>query len=253
MPQAIMLGADPEIFLTDSQTGRFVSAHEVSHLIRGDKRNPEKVNCGAIQIDGTALEFNIDPTNCEDEWVNNLTTVMNILYDRLPENLEFSDKVTARFQPTYFRNSVPQQAKRIGCDPDFSYYDGGGRSFPRDPRPIRYAGGHIHFGDNTPLYQVPSADLYLGLGSRAFDNDKQRIISYGQPGSYRRKPYGFEYRTLSNAWIMSEERMRWAFRMAQKAAKTGRRNTDLAVEFMKNPKSGLTLADLLPEDFEYVR
>lgn len=73
MSKAIMLGADPEIFLTDSQTGQFVSAHEVSHLIRGDKRNPEKVDCGAIQIDGTALEFNINPTNCEDEWVHNLT------------------------------------------------------------------------------------------------------------------------------------------------------------------------------------
>ena len=253
MSHATMLGADPEIFLTDSQTGQFVSAHEVSHLIRGDKRNPEKVDCGAIQIDGTALEFNINPTNCEDEWVHNLTTVMNILYDRLPENLEFSDKVTARFQPTYFRNSVPRQAKQIGCDPDLNYYDGQERSFPRDPRPMRYAGGHIHFGDNTPIYKMSRADLYLGLGSRVFDNDKQRIISYGQPGSYRRKPYGFEYRTLSNAWIMSEERMRWAFRMAQRAAGGGFSNSDHAVKFMKNPKSGLTLADLLPKDFEYVR
>ena len=47
--------------------------------------------------------------------------------------------------------------------------------------------------------------------------------------------------------------MRWAFRMAQKAAQAGWRNNELVVEFMKNPKSGLALADLLPEDFEYVR
>ena len=38
---------------------------------------------------------------------------------------------------------------------------------------------------------------------------------YGKAGCIRVKPYGVEYRTLSNAWLNSEELMAWVFRATQ--------------------------------------
>ena len=58
-------------------------------------------------------------------------------------------------------------------------------------------------------------DFFLGLPSLAYDNDKLRREMYGKAGCYRPKPYGVEYRTLSNAWLKSEKLMRWVFRNTQ--------------------------------------
>ncbi len=56
-------GCDPELFVINDE-GVFVSAEG---LIPGDKQNPYKVPGGAIQVDGMAAEFNIDPvTNYAD-------------------------------------------------------------------------------------------------------------------------------------------------------------------------------------------
>ena len=56
MSHNILIGCDPEVFV--KQNGVFRSAHG---LIRGDKKNPQKIRSGAVQVDGMALEFNIDP------------------------------------------------------------------------------------------------------------------------------------------------------------------------------------------------
>jgi hypothetical protein len=34
---------------------------------------------------------------------------------------------------------------------------------------------------------------------------------YGAAGAFRPKPYGVEYRVLSNAWLTTEDRMRFVF------------------------------------------
>ena len=49
------IGADPEVFVADSLTNTFVSAHD---LVPGTKLEPFAVNKGAVQVDGMALEFN---------------------------------------------------------------------------------------------------------------------------------------------------------------------------------------------------
>jgi hypothetical protein len=55
-------------------------------------------------------------------------------------------------------------------------------------------------------------DFYLGLPSLAYDSDQERREMYGKAGCCRYKPYGTEYRTLSNAWLKSEALMRWVYR-----------------------------------------
>ena len=56
------------------------------------------------------------------------------------------------------------------------------------------------------------------------DNDKQRRSLYGKAGAHRFKSQasgdaydGMEYRVLSNFWVGSEERMRWAYRAVERA------------------------------------
>lgn len=102
---------------------------------------------------------------------------------------------------------------------------------------------------------MPRMDWYVGLGSLMFDTDKVRRRTYGGPSAYRNKPYGYEYRTPSNAWIMSEERQRWAFRMTQRAHQylgAGGVQPDSAL-VRRCINTGILDTSLLPEDMEYVR
>ncbi len=56
-------GCDPEVFLMVGD--KYVSAHG---LFPGTKAEPFKVEKGAVQVDGLALEFNIDPAKTPEEF-----------------------------------------------------------------------------------------------------------------------------------------------------------------------------------------
>ena len=51
-------------------------------------------------------------------------------------------------------------------------------------------------------------DFFLGLPSVLYDADTERRKLYGKAGAMRYKPYGVEYRTLSNAWLKNKNRMK---------------------------------------------
>jgi hypothetical protein len=61
------------------------------------------------------------------------------------------------------------------------------------------------------------AELFISLSGQANGHRTQdeRSKWYGQPGIYRSKPYGIEYRTLNNQWIASnmgiERTYQWAW------------------------------------------
>src|SRR3546814_1862742 len=52
---------------------------------------------------------------------------------------------------------------------------------------------------------VKQLDWYLGLWSLGKDKDKVRRSLYGKAGACRIKPYGVEYRVLSNFWIKNKK------------------------------------------------
>ena len=68
------VGADPEVFL--GKGSQFVSAHD---QLPGDRGNPHKVDKGAVQVDGMAAEFNIDPANDFEGFKSNLDTVQGVM------------------------------------------------------------------------------------------------------------------------------------------------------------------------------
>lgn len=218
----ILVGCDPEVFV--KQGGEFRSAHG---LIKGDKKNPQKIHRGAVQVDGMALEFNIDPAASEDEFCINVQEVFNAMCKMVP-GYEVVATPVATFDPEYMKQQ-PEEALELGCDPDFNAWTGMANPRPDGDRPFRTASGHVHIGwtngedisNGVHIAQCAEAvkqlDFYLGLASLSYDSDNKRREMYGKAGAMRIKPYGVEYRTLSNAWLNSEKLMRWVFRATQKA------------------------------------
>lgn len=232
----VLLGTDPEIFV--SKDGKLVSGHD---LIRGTKDNPLKVENGAVQVDGTALEFNIDPASTEAEWIKNIDSVMSTLISMIP-GYKLEAIPVANFGIEYLR-TLPAIATELGCSPDFDAWNVAQNPRPNGELPFRSAAGHIHFGiieaNDAPIadgeyigwiaQKVRELDYYLALPSLFYDGDTQRRELYGKAGAFRPKSYGFEYRTLSNQWLGNEGLKRWAYRASQKA--------------MDNIERGISLVD----------
>src|SRR4051812_48593109 len=103
----ILLGADPELFMRNPNGNHFVSAHD---KVPGTKYEPFKVPHGAIQVDGTALEFNIDPAASCDEFVRNIASVRNTLAGYVP-GFNIVAEPTALYEDEYFKWEVPESAK----------------------------------------------------------------------------------------------------------------------------------------------
>lgn len=213
-----LVGADPELFLF--KDGKFHSAHG---KIPGDKKNPHKVDSGAIQVDGMALEFNIDPAETEQEFIQNIADVRATLEAMVPGYTVLANP-TATFDHEYMLQQ-PLESKILGCDPDFNAWEDG----QRNPAPdgnvdFRTGAGHVHVGwckgmdmldeghFNACIMATKQLDCALGLGSLLYDSDNTRRILYGKAGAFRPKSYGVEYRTLSNAWLNSKERIEWVYR-----------------------------------------
>lgn len=220
----ITIGCDPELFVT--QEGKFRSAHG---LVPGTKEKPFPVENGAVQVDGMALEYNIDPVDNEDDFVKYNVNVMRQLKDMVPK-YDFAIVPSCRFNGNHFR-AQPEEAKELGCTPDFNAYTLAENPAPDNRTTMRTASGHIHigfcneddiFGEDHMIrcsVLVKQLDAYLGIPSVIYDKDRSRRSMYGKAGAFRPKPYGLEYRVLSNAWLKSEDRMRFVFRQTMKAVK----------------------------------
>ena len=219
----ILIGADPELFLRHN--GVNVSGHG---LIPGSKRHPHPVPGGAVQVDGTALEFNIEPASNEEEFITNIQCVLEQLRQMIPQEYQFDMSAVAAYEAEYFRE-LPAVVKEMGCDPDFDAYSGIEIEHKAGNQPFRTAAGHIHIGwtnDEDPFsaahYQscrtlAKELDIWLGLPSVLFDPESApRRQLYGRAGSFRPKPYGLEYRVMGNWWIDNEKATRLVYRTAYK-------------------------------------
>jgi len=217
----IHVGADPEFFLT--KDGMPVSAHEV---VPGSKEKPFPLKNGVcIQADGTAVEFNIPPAATADAFANSIQDALNQIRELVPKEYSFSFTPSVKFDKTYFSN-LPENTKRLGCDPDYMAQRLGLRSSivkATDLGTTRVAGGHIHVGwgkDLDPKDEghffdcvnlVASLDNRFRSLTQFWDTDKLRPKFYGADGAFRPKSYGVEYRGLSNAWLRYPKLWPWLF------------------------------------------
>lgn len=218
-----LIGADPELFV--KKNGKLVSAHG---LIPGNKHAPFVVDGGAVQVDGMALEFNINPASTAKEFNNNINKVLGHLKQMVGPDYEFDFSPVATFGQDYI-DDQPAEAKELGCDPDFNAYTNVINPKPNANLGIRTASGHIHIGwtsdqdvndpDHIEACQMVTKqlDITLGLACKIWDRDEVRSQMYGKLGTYRVKPYGVEYRTPSNIWVKDVITRRLVFNIALSA------------------------------------
>ena len=233
------IGADPEIFV--SQKGKFVSAY---NLVPGTKKDPFKVDKGAVQVDGLALEFNIDPAHNYEEFQENLDTVMRTLQEMVPEHT-FMEEASVYLDPQY-RASLPPESLEIGCSPSLNAYTEDADETPDGGGDLRAVGGHLHIGGffdpdedarvkwNRSLRLIRLMDKYVGVYSVLWDPDTDRRKIYGAAGSCRLKSFGVEYRTLSNRWLFDKKITKFIYEQTAKAVEALYRGEDVESDVYKD-------------------
>lgn len=217
----LRIGCDPEIFLQDA-AGAYISA---IGKIGGSKEDPRPLPLGdgyAVQEDNVALEFNIPAAESSKDFVASIALVREFLSKEVNDKgLKFSRESATLFPWTELASP---KAMEFGCDPDFNAW-----TLKRNPKPnptdkrLRSAGGHVHVGYNfqgalnDKVQFIKHMDLYVGVPSMLMDNGQLRKELYGKAGAFRSKPYGVEYRTLSNYWIFEDRLVDWVWRNTEQA------------------------------------
>lgn len=220
-----LYGTDPEAFIMSKKSGQFIAA---AGIIPGTKELPFKVEKGAVQVDGLAAEFNIDPVNNAVDFDKNIQTVLNQLIQMIHEvdsDLELVFTPTAHFDTDYFVKLNPE-TKILGCDPDFNIR--GEINVVKDDlseTPIRTAAGHVHIGWRMDASAEDPAHFEDCRGvAESFYNtrlpffqpetpaEKVRLNYYGHSGAFRPKKYGVELRSPSNRWVKDSESRQLMFK-----------------------------------------
>lgn len=221
---SVTVGADPEFMLYDMdlENGIIPSIG----IVPGTKENPHDFGDGTFcHEDNIAIEVGFDPCINDAQFVERLSLARaNVQQNFLSRSQQLYICSAYNFSEEQLK---PKQAQKFGCDLDFDAYTGGKmpRQVPRDMTEgtRRYAGGHIHIGGDfncPPFVAALFADLFISLGGfvngfeRATTGLSNRRAFYGQPGVYREKPYGIEYRTPDNAWCYNKNSMRGTARSA---------------------------------------
>lgn len=211
------IGADPEVFVGENGQVRSIIGR-----IGGTKREPLPLPLGegfAVQEDNVALEFNIPASPTKQAFIKNIKDATGFLEQLMVDahGLSFVKSSAVSFPQEELNDP---RALEFGCDPDFNAWTDGVNPKPKaEDKNLRSCGGHVHVGctDINPRAGVRAMDLYLGVPSVLMDKGELRKRLYGKAGAYRRKKYGFEYRTLSNFWIFDDKLIAWVYDNTERA------------------------------------
>lgn len=209
------IGADIEVFAVDSN-GKHIS---MCGKVGGTKEKPKQIKelqkGFMLQEDNVSIEYNIPPTSSRNGFLDNIKTMRNYITGLLKEkDLFMSTHCAVSFDPDQLKHP---KAKVFGCEPDYNAW-----TKSENPKPVstdatlRSAGGHIHVGINSVdmLAGIQAMDIYLGVPFILYDSEpssvKRREL-YGKAGAMRPKPYGFEYRVLSNKWMFDDDLITYVY------------------------------------------
>ena len=236
--QNLYLGCDPEFFFANAD-GTIVGSEKIMETGHIGEKNGSKCVIDGVQAElnplpstcreGLASQISYCFKNLKahfDAKKINVAVKVDPLVDITRDEL----------------NSLSDKSKVFGCAPSVNIYEGGESKIKVDPKKYlkRSAGGHIHLGNaldgwlkppyteeqhkityastinvarhlkrtlsEIPEITIPILDIVVGntcvLLDR-FEGNKERRANYGRVGEYRVKPYGLEYRSLSNFWLRS--------------------------------------------------
>lgn len=219
----VTIGSDVELFIKDLN-GKLVLANKI---VEETKENPRIVtvnnNIFKVHKDGAAIEYSIPICHTEEEFVKFHLEIQDYIKSILPPEYTLVFEATALLEEDQMND---KDITVMGCDPDKNPYNKTQNPTPDSSLNFRAAGGHIHFGyenhkENINANIMRWCDMYLGLPSVCIDPDKLRRSLYGKAGAYRNKPYGVEYRTLSNYMFSNEELLRFVYKNAVLAFEKG--------------------------------
>jgi hypothetical protein len=220
-------GSDPEIFVEDA-LGEVIPAY--TFLPPKDLRGEL-----ACYHDGFQAEFEAQPGLCQDGVALSIRKRLAKLAGRMPEGSRFSTRSVVEINP-YILRHAPQEVVDFGCRPSLNAYGMVVPPIP-DPRefPIRFAGGHIHWGLDPTVRQAPDYPTrileaikmvdatigLLGVSLAEGRDDPRRREHYGLAGEYRLPKHGVEYRTLSNFWLATPAVYHLVFTLGRAALRLG--------------------------------
>lgn len=182
--------------------------------IQGTKGNPERYPTGGVEIDCCAVELTMDPADNEDQFASTILKHLEAMNKRYEDYGKLVAVPSHTFDELAIR--AAPHATTMGCSPDMNVW-----TMKQNPRPVakkgfRTFGGHLHIEKGTPQ-TIKACDLTLGMWSVIADPDKKRRSLYGKAGAFRPKPYGVEYRVLSNFWCGDETLIRKVWRLVETA------------------------------------
>lgn len=211
MKSAFMMGCDPELMIVDSKK----NLKSCIPLISGSKHSPLKIDRGAVLSDNVNFEFNVNPEEDIDKFIENIKTVLVQSVSLIGKGHSFIVQSSADFPNSELEDV---RAREFGCEPDFNAWtletnnmDAGAAN-----QNLRSAGGHVHIGatketkflydDMGKVRMIKAMDTIAGIISMLIDKDPTSALRrslYGRAGSHRPKEYGVEYRTMGNFWVKS--------------------------------------------------
>jgi hypothetical protein len=209
-------GADPEIFVVDKITGKVIPAF----AFLPDKKQPLIFfDSSDYRItafwDGFQAEFTTRAFGCMQEMCRSLQS--GLLETLRQAKAKFPNAILSPESvveiDSEILQTIPDHHAALGCSRSENAY-GTPHIQVENPRmlPFRFAGGHMHFGENgiaaAPdekiIEWVRVLDSLVGVASvlwfQGMENPIRRQF-YGRAGEYRRPKHGLEYRTLGNAWL----------------------------------------------------
>jgi hypothetical protein len=203
------IGSDPEIFVEDEK-GNVIPAFSFLPAKNGPNR---PYNTG--YWDGFQAEFDTTANSCMQVHSSSIREGLKSIHAKLKafnKNAKLSAKTVFDIPLELLKTSAKEHVA-FGCRSSLNAYGLKGIEAPGEEVTYRSAGGHIHFGlgndkirnDKEGIAKMVKAlDAVLGVACVSmcgkYDDPRRRQM-YGLAGEYRLPPHGFEYRTLSNAWM----------------------------------------------------
>lgn len=236
MVNILKIGADIEMFLQNKK-GKIVSAEG---YVKGTKYNPfvfdPENKYFSTSLDNVMAEFTIPPVDDRKNFIEYIKRGIGYINTINPD-LKCIAQPAARLDWEYLKT---ENAQMFGCEPDMNAY-----TMWTNPRPkaegknLRTAGFHVHisYENPYPVYDLvnpdetyikndtirciitKAMDLFLSVNMVLIEPENERKVLYGKAGAYRPKPYGLEYRSLSNYAASSPKMMGYVFDQTLRALK----------------------------------
>lgn len=202
--QQVTVGHDSEFGL--ELKGEIVSA--LDHISREDY--PE----GSLFPDNLNCEIAITPVTELKDFHLKTESLLNRVRDKgfnliMEPTIDYPEEALTH-----------PDATKSGCNPDFDAYTMQENIAPDfTATNIRSCGAHIHAALDgvSPFEWAKWMDLLVAIPLLCVEKESTRRQMYGASGCLRVKPYGGEYRTLSNVWLEDEALREFVWKGTHKA------------------------------------